>query len=99
MNSDLYFIGIDGGGTKCRVILQDKSGTQIGEGISGPANIMRDETLAKASIMEGIEKAIESANTLLASQIARPTNTYYAITVCSSSWACRREYQYRKSSL
>ena len=68
MNSDLYFIGIDGGGTKCRVILQDKSGTQIGEGISGPANIMRDAELAKTSILDGVEKAIESANTLLASQ-------------------------------
>lgn len=82
MNSDLYFIGIDGGGTKCRVILQDKSGTQIGEGISGPANIMRDETLAKASIMEGIEKAITSANTLLASQNSEARLTPITLSQC-----------------
>ncbi|MHC6646175.1 glucosamine kinase nucleotide-binding domain-containing protein [Alteromonas sp. HB246098] len=82
MNSDLYFIGIDGGGTKCRVILQDKNGTQIGEGISGPANIMRDETLAKASIMDGVEKAIESANTLLASQSSDVQLTPIMLSQC-----------------
>ncbi|MCZ8529051.1 BadF/BadG/BcrA/BcrD ATPase family protein [Alteromonas sp. PRIM-21] len=82
MNSDLYFIGIDGGGTKCRVILQDKSGTQIGEGISGPANIMRDETLAKASIMDGVEKAITSANTLLASQNSDAPVTPITLSQC-----------------
>lgn len=82
MNSDLYFIGIDGGGTKCRVILQDKNGTQIGEGISGPANIMRDETLAKASIMDGVEKAIESANTLSASRNSEAQLTPITLSQC-----------------
>ena len=68
MNSDLYFIGIDGGGTKCRVTLQDKNGTQLGEGISGPANIMRDAELAKASILQGATKAIEAANNFMTSK-------------------------------
>ncbi|CAB9494928.1 BadF/BadG/BcrA/BcrD ATPase family protein [Alteromonas macleodii] len=82
MNSDLYFIGIDGGGTKCRVILQDKNGTQIGEGISGPANIMRDAELAKTSILDGVEKAIESANTSLASQNSEARLTPITLSQC-----------------
>ena len=73
MNSELYFIGIDGGGTNCRVTLQDKNGAQLGEGISGPANIMRDGELAKTSIMDGVNKAIASANAFLASQSSDAT--------------------------
>ena len=82
MNSDLYFIGIDGGGTKCRVILQDKSGTQIGEGISGPANIMRDAELAKTSILDGVGKAIESANTYFASQSSKTPVSPITLSQC-----------------
>tara|TARA_Y100000296_G_scaffold50618_1_gene58029 strand:- start:1035 stop:1949 length:915 start_codon:yes stop_codon:yes gene_type:complete len=82
MNSNLYFIGIDGGGTKCRVILQDKSGTQIGEGISGPANIMRDPELAKTSILDGVAKAIDSANALLASQNSDAPVTPITLSQC-----------------
>ena len=82
MNSDLYFIGIDGGGTKCRVILQDKNGTHLGEGISGPANIMRDAELAKTSILDGVEKAIKSANTLLASQNSDAPVTPITLSQC-----------------
>lgn len=61
MSSDLYFIGIDGGGTKCRVRLEDASGNVLGEGTSGPANIMRDSGLAKTSILDAVDKAIRSA--------------------------------------
>jgi glucosamine kinase len=63
MSSDLFFIGIDGGGTKCRARLEDSNGKLLGEGISGPANIMRDSELAKTSILEAISIAINAANT------------------------------------
>ncbi len=33
-----YFIGVDGGGTKCRVRLVDEAGKVLGEAIGGPAN-------------------------------------------------------------
>ncbi|WP_394221337.1 BadF/BadG/BcrA/BcrD ATPase family protein [Alteromonas gracilis] len=62
MSSDLFFIGIDGGGTKCRARLEDSNGKLLGEGISGPANIMRDCELAKASTLEAISIAINAAN-------------------------------------
>ena len=35
-----YVVGIDGGGTRCRALLQDIDGNTLGEGAAGPANIM-----------------------------------------------------------
>ncbi|WP_334030026.1 BadF/BadG/BcrA/BcrD ATPase family protein [Alteromonas sp. P256] len=61
MKSNLFFIGIDGGGTKCRARLEDSNGMLIGEGISGPANIMRDSALAQRSMVEAIEKAVAAS--------------------------------------
>lgn len=68
MSSDLFFIGIDGGGTKCRARLEDSEGTLLGEGVSGPANIMRDSELAKTSIQEAISLAVASANQTFANK-------------------------------
>jgi len=62
MKTDLYFIGIDGGGTKCRARLEDASGALLGEGVSGPANIMRDCTLATSSILDAVSKAIAQSS-------------------------------------
>ena len=62
MSSNLFFIGIDGGGTKCRARLEDANGILLGEGVSGPANIMRDSDVAKASIINAINTAISIAN-------------------------------------
>ena len=70
MSSDLFFIGIDGGGTKCRARLESPDGTLLGEGISGPSNIMRDSELAKVSILDAIDKAIGSATATYGSPIA-----------------------------
>ena len=33
------FLGVDGGGTRCRARLADLSGKILGEGSAGPANI------------------------------------------------------------
>ena len=60
MTSPLYYIGIDGGGTKCRIILEDENGKLITSGLSGPANIMRDCDTAITSIIEAIDVAIEN---------------------------------------
>lgn len=62
MKTDLYFIGIDGGGTKCRARLEDASGALLGEGVSGPANIMRDCTLAISSMLDAVSKAIAQSS-------------------------------------
>lgn len=57
--SDMYYLGIDGGGTKTKAILTDHLGNIIGEGLSGPSSIRTvDNNTSKSNILESIEKAI-----------------------------------------
>lgn len=57
-----YIIGIDGGGSHCRAILQNSDGKHIGEGVSGASNIMSDPHKALSSIISASESAIADAN-------------------------------------
>lgn len=57
-----YIIGIDGGGSHCRAILQNSDGERIGEGVSGASNIMSDPHKALSSIISASEAAIADAN-------------------------------------
>lgn len=57
-----YFIGIDGGGTKCKARLEDENGILLAEGISGPANAFRDLTGTLASVLAASEQAVNAAN-------------------------------------
>jgi glucosamine kinase len=59
--SDLYFMGVDGGGTRCRARLQDAAGTVLGEGLGGPANIRREARLALHSVISAAQAAIAAA--------------------------------------
>lgn len=54
-----YFLGLDGGGTGCRVRLVDAEGRVLGEGVAGPANIMSDVTGATAAIFEASQQALQ----------------------------------------
>ena len=45
------FIGIDGGGTKCRARIRDAAGSLVGEGIGGPANVRLDPSVVMQSII------------------------------------------------
>lgn len=56
-----YYIGIDGGGTRCRARLQDDNGRTLGEGESGPANIRLGLDVAWGNIMGAIDAALEAA--------------------------------------
>lgn len=58
MNEDDYILGVDGGGTHCRVQLEDMTGNVLGTGAAGPANIMTDPELALTSIIDASKKAI-----------------------------------------
>ncbi|HEY7610526.1 MAG TPA: BadF/BadG/BcrA/BcrD ATPase family protein [Alphaproteobacteria bacterium] len=60
MGVDL-FIGVDGGGSKCRARLRDGAGPALGEGLGGPANIWRDPAGAMRSILEAGRGAAEAA--------------------------------------
>lgn len=59
--SELLFLGIDGGGTKCRARLRDAHGKLLGEGTGGPSNIRLDLDLVWGSILSASREAIVQA--------------------------------------
>jgi glucosamine kinase len=61
-NQAKYFIGIDGGGTKCKARLEDANGQLLAEAIAGPANAFRDLAGSTASVLAACEQAIKVAN-------------------------------------
>lgn len=56
-----FFLGIDGGGSKCKAILVDADNNILGTGISGPANPLHGYEQAVNSITESAKLAIEDA--------------------------------------
>ena len=46
------YLGIDGGGTKCRVRLENAQGTLLAEAVSGAANIATSVEVAQQSIID-----------------------------------------------
>jgi glucosamine kinase len=61
MKEDI-FIGIDGGGTKAEVLIEDFGGNKIGEAIGGAANIGLSVKQAWHSINDTIGKALEDTS-------------------------------------
>lgn len=59
--SDGLYLGIDGGGSKCRARIRDSAGRLLGEAEGGHANIYRDKTEAMASILATARSAIAQA--------------------------------------
>src|SRR5262249_29565923 len=51
------YLGIDGGGTRCRARIEDENGRILGEGSSGPATTRIGLDKAWRSIMEATETA------------------------------------------
>jgi glucosamine kinase len=54
-------LGIDGGGTGCRAALATASGSIIGRGKSGPANIRTDLTAARENIVDAARQSFAEA--------------------------------------
>jgi glucosamine kinase len=61
-NSADYFLGIDGGGTKCKARLEDAQGNLLAEAIAGPANAAHNLTSSVEAILEVTEQTIIKAN-------------------------------------
>lgn len=61
-NQQPLFLGIDGGGTKCRARIERADGTLLGEGIGGPANIVRGISETTNSILQATYRALSQAN-------------------------------------
>jgi len=55
------YLGLDGGGTKCRAALMAEDGSLLGKGLSGSANVSRDFDQASSSIVEASINALENA--------------------------------------
>lgn len=56
-----YYLGVDGGGTKCKVRLEDDQGNLLAESIAGSANAARDLDGSIESIMQATTEAITAA--------------------------------------
>ncbi len=56
------FIGIDGGGSKCKAVVCDSTGAILGRGTGGPANPFYGVERTLSSILESSECAIKNAN-------------------------------------
>lgn len=59
--SEQIFIGIDGGGTKCKARLESSRGNLQAEALAGPANPATDFFQALLSIMEACQTALQRA--------------------------------------
>lgn len=59
--SEALYLGIDGGGSRCRARLQDAQGGTLGEGSGGPANIRLGLDVAWDSIKASIQAALAQA--------------------------------------
>jgi len=57
---DLY-LGIDGGGSKCRAVITSEDGRVLGEGLSGPANPCFGVERTITSILDATEQALAGA--------------------------------------
>ncbi|MDV6330899.1 BadF/BadG/BcrA/BcrD ATPase family protein [Asticcacaulis sp. 201] len=60
-NKPLYYIGIDGGGTKCRARLRNRAGQLLGEGLGGPSNIRLGLGEVWHNIMMSVDEALSAA--------------------------------------
>ncbi|TPV58313.1 ATPase [Aestuariibacter sp. GS-14] len=56
-----YWVGIDGGGTKCRAVLFSEQGDALAEGLGGPANIARYKALALDAMLDAVKAAVAQA--------------------------------------
>lgn len=58
---ETIYLGIDGGGTKCRAVIVDAHGQRLGDGLGGPANPLHGLERALASIVDAAQQALKSA--------------------------------------
>ena len=61
-NNKALFLGIDGGGSKCKAIVMNENDEILGTGISGPGNPLHGFEQAHNSITESAKLALKDAN-------------------------------------
>jgi glucosamine kinase len=55
------FLGVDGGGTRCRARLADRAGRTLGEGVAGPANIRLGLEASLAAVLVAARQCLAEA--------------------------------------
>ena len=60
-DTEQLFVGVDGGGTKCRACVYNSDLEIIGSGVGGPSNPFHGEAQAQASIINAIKMALVDA--------------------------------------
>ena len=55
------FVGIDGGGSGCRVAIRDGTGRDLGAGLGGPSNVTSDPEGALSNIRAAVRQAFDAA--------------------------------------
>jgi glucosamine kinase len=66
----LLFLGVDGGGTRCRARLSDCTGAILGEGIAGPANVRISLEESVRSVCDAARQCLTQAGASFADPIA-----------------------------
>lgn len=61
MSDRVLFMGVDGGGTKCRVRLRDRQGAQLAESVGGLANLYQDLEAAIGTIRATMAETMRQA--------------------------------------
>lgn len=57
-DSERLFLGVDGGGTRCRARIRDGSGRLIGEGVAGAANARRGARATMEAVVAAAREAL-----------------------------------------
>ncbi len=55
------YLGVDGGGTRCRARLTDEAGLTLGEGIAGPANIRLGAKESLSAVLDAANQGLAAA--------------------------------------
>ncbi|WP_336407797.1 N-acetylglucosamine kinase [Gallaecimonas kandeliae] len=61
MSDEKLYLGIDGGGSKCRALLYSPAGGILGEGLAGPANPVQGLERAQEAVLASASSALASA--------------------------------------
>lgn len=76
------FIGIDGGGSKCKIRVEDARGQLLSQSMSGPANIRLSVDATWRAIYEGLENALKPLNIPLSQSIDYQLHACFGLAGC-----------------